>query len=975
MQNISELYSQQHSNAVGSHHLSNANKEGNNLDATTYLSTISQRVDRMISAVDDNLATNAGQQERSIDPSFDVNSQQSVSGNDLISAVDEEKRMRELFLRAGIAVDQRDRNDYKHSSLDTNYQHEQAPSDSDAEADEEESKGDVGEVDRDLDPDLTHTRALATALGLLDEDGSEDEGNVPELMRESESGSQPSAAGGSTSSAPASRSDLSFAPNDRNSTLSHILQEQARVTLQMARNSAGYDSRQVHGTALSRNERAELESRHRTRELETQLEMLELLDLALRASGNGSAFDGSMGEGAVVHPALHSPSRGGYGPGSTPGLSASSAEIIRRAVGNSARILGQPQHIEPIEVTRSACVEHWNSDLCSPFIEYSPDSRAVLNRSGLHSIASPMLALSTVYSRGDKVSMSVEIEYLRDVDPSEASAAANAMLPPYLRAVPRNAGNPTPSSSRNLLDTDDGHTFSFGISVLDAMPPMGTQCFGREPYTWGVYDQRRASAFSQSATIASGGILAGVCAAFCEGDVLTMVLDLDPGSITVLAPADRPPVQAGGSSKRDGKGCAHLLLNGSLKHSFPNLDLDRRYILGVTLCTNNCVRLLSKNVTQAVTPSGSAIPLLGRNTPTAIPQPQTPSVRVELPMEMMQAHRSMAASFDESDLMDLLNSMNDSVTAAVTQSNLRSLPAGRPSVEAATLADTAILGTSAEIWPSARSDRSAIGFANSNIDYGGGAFVREWNLSRGPAISGSTTPASSAPSSPARNRNPQLSRPASPPRPSPATLRLSQRYAQPPLQNHTTLTDAITLSTRAAMAQANGGPEAPVPQSIYSSETPPNYALLTPTTIAASSATGFSTGAASWREQQEQRARHQLALRAQLESQQEREKARLQAMRNADAKAGVASADSGTKDGADVKLERVDSSSSSAAAKGDGQSDTGGLCCCCWEHPKTVVLLPCRHLCTCEFCGLDETTLFKCPMCRELIVQRFKVFT
>ena len=51
------------------------------------------------------------------------------------------------------------------------------------------------------------------------------------------------------------------------------------------------------------------------------------------------------------------------------------------------------------------------------------------------------------------------------------------------------------------------------------------------------------------------------------------------------------------------------------------------------------------------------------------------------------------------------------------------------------------------------------------------------------------------------------------------------------------------------------------------------------------------------------------------------------------------------------------------------------LCCICIERKKTVVFLPCRHMCTCEQCSdqvLSSTN--KCPMCNEEIVQRVVPF-
>ena len=57
-------------------------------------------------------------------------------------------------------------------------------------------------------------------------------------------------------------------------------------------------------------------------------------------------------------------------------------------------------------------------------------------------------------------------------------------------------------------------------------------------------------------------------------------------------------------------------------------------------------------------------------------------------------------------------------------------------------------------------------------------------------------------------------------------------------------------------------------------------------------------------------------------------------------------------------------------------------CCICLENPKCVVLMPCKHLCVCDVCGgegsgdanRDSNLLKTCPICRETIKQRIKVF-
>jgi len=990
-------------------------------------------------------------------------------------------------------------------------------------ADSPAGERDFGEDHGYGDLDLTHTRALAAALGLL-HDLNDDNGDDTDAMNYNDHDAGPGMSRNGSSSllsaenATRSLSALSAdADNNLAARLGHLhstinanntsqqilltqlLQQQASASLGVARGSTGsLPSSQGH---LSHSERLDLENAHRARELETRMEMLELLDMALNfnnshSSGIGSSEggaservesdrrslrrsmldgedgylpgtgsllpQGSLSQRNLLH--RHRMTEPGpvTGPGSTPGLSSSSADTIRRALGGAggdgasgAYPMRASNTVESGQraisrVTPGICVERWNVDLSSPFVEYSPDAKAVLNRSGLQSVSSSMLALSPIYTRGAKVTFSVSIEYLREVDrvPSNAAsvAAANAVLPSYLRALGYDSETSASSTSssgsgRNSGLNDDGHTFSFGLSVLDAMPPMGTRCFGKEPFTWGAYDHRRSSAFSQSATIGSSGILAGVCAAFEEGDTLSLVLDLDPDSVTVLAPADRQPMQAGSSSKREGKGCAHFLLNGSIVHTFPQLDVDKRYVMGATLCVDNCVRLFSRNVCL------DRLPELGsRGTANAgISQPAMPQTRAEMPAEMTHPYQSYinaseqeqnysdydtdtgtygnrsnfganrqnnSHSFDESDVIDMLTSMHASITNAVSQTQValhgdNSMPTGSTYSPGSSIPNSPHAG----LRHAESLNLAALGAANPSVrnmtdygtnNYGGGTFVREWgrigtrdgDSTQAGNSSSSSLLSSSVPGSPARNRNPQLSRPASPPRPSPASMRLGQRFSAHPaslqaqmLTSSNEDMQAITsTSTRAAMAFANGGPEVPVPSNSH----PPDYSLITPTNVAS----GFSNSAASWRVQQEQRARHQLALRAQLESQQERERTRQQLVRDSerdeaalrsDSKDG-ANAGGGTGSGGSKLIQsdakkwtatintdcKADSKASAMSPKGDGDE---GMCCCCWELPKSVVLLPCRHMCVCEACGLDEATMPKCPMCREPILQRFKVFT
>jgi hypothetical protein len=56
--------------------------------------------------------------------------------------------------------------------------------------------------------------------------------------------------------------------------------------------------------------------------------------------------------------------------------------------------------------------------------------------------------------------------------------------------------------------------------------------------------------------------------------------------------------------------------------------------------------------------------------------------------------------------------------------------------------------------------------------------------------------------------------------------------------------------------------------------------------------------------------------------------------------------------------------------EGDGE-EANGQCVVCWTEKKSVLFLPCRHLCSCKACG-DKTT--QCPLCRKAIQQKTDVF-
>lgn len=53
------------------------------------------------------------------------------------------------------------------------------------------------------------------------------------------------------------------------------------------------------------------------------------------------------------------------------------------------------------------------------------------------------------------------------------------------------------------------------------------------------------------------------------------------------------------------------------------------------------------------------------------------------------------------------------------------------------------------------------------------------------------------------------------------------------------------------------------------------------------------------------------------------------------------------------------------------KEENNKLCCICLDQPKSIVLLPCGHICVCEGCG---KSVQQCPLCRENVQGRSKVY-
>ena len=50
------------------------------------------------------------------------------------------------------------------------------------------------------------------------------------------------------------------------------------------------------------------------------------------------------------------------------------------------------------------------------------------------------------------------------------------------------------------------------------------------------------------------------------------------------------------------------------------------------------------------------------------------------------------------------------------------------------------------------------------------------------------------------------------------------------------------------------------------------------------------------------------------------------------------------------------------------------MCVICQEEQKSVLLMPCRHLCCCKVCSRRQE-LKSCPLCRKEITQKIDVYS
>lgn len=80
---------------------------------------------------------------------------------------------------------------------------------------------------------------------------------------------------------------------------------------------------------------------------------------------------------------------------------------------------------------------------------------------------------------------------------------------------------------------------------------------------------------------------------------------------------------------------------------------------------------------------------------------------------------------------------------------------------------------------------------------------------------------------------------------------------------------------------------------------------------------------------------------------------------------------------------REDSSSEEEDVVVEETQEEGNLCVVCMTEAPNTVLLPCRHLKTCDECVLklqakaiaEENNILKCPCCRGIVEDTMRIFT
>ena len=78
-----------------------------------------------------------------------------------------------------------------------------------------------------------------------------------------------------------------------------------------------------------------------------------------------------------------------------------------------------------------------------------------------------------------------------------------------------------------------------------------------------------------------------------------------------------------------------------------------------------------------------------------------------------------------------------------------------------------------------------------------------------------------------------------------------------------------------------------------------------------------------------------------------------------------------------VSLERVAKCKEKVLRQCLSQEEENRACVICQVRPKSVLLMPCRHLCICQECvNMSSPALLqKCPLCRQVIIEKIQVYS
>ena len=74
-----------------------------------------------------------------------------------------------------------------------------------------------------------------------------------------------------------------------------------------------------------------------------------------------------------------------------------------------------------------------------------------------------------------------------------------------------------------------------------------------------------------------------------------------------------------------------------------------------------------------------------------------------------------------------------------------------------------------------------------------------------------------------------------------------------------------------------------------------------------------------------------------------------------------------------ISLEAVELRKAALVREELGKQKEERLCVICQEKEKSVVLLPCRHMCLCDNCSIHEQ-IQQCPLCRRPIAHKISVY-